>query len=93
MVDLVFTGKAGKGPDVRTTENGITIATFPVDVKEQTHLPPTRILVVATGKQPSSLASASQCLGCGMRRVERILTAHLNRHLHLHEWNDKPDSC
>jgi single-stranded DNA-binding protein len=51
MVNLVFTGIAGKGPDVRITENGNTIATFPVDVKEQPHLPPTRILVVATGKQ------------------------------------------
>ena len=51
MVNLVFTGKAGKSPDVRTTESGNTIATFPVDVKEQPHLPPTRILVVATGKQ------------------------------------------
>ena len=51
MVNLVFTGSAGQDPDVRTTENGNTIATFPVDVKEQPHLPPTRILVVATGKQ------------------------------------------
>jgi single-stranded DNA-binding protein len=51
MVNLVFTGIAGKDPDVCTTENGNTIATFPVDVKEQPHLPPTKILVVATGKQ------------------------------------------
>src|ERR1039458_681030 len=51
MVNLVFTGIAGKDPDVRTAENGNAIATFPVDVKEQPHLPPTRILVVATGKQ------------------------------------------
>ncbi len=51
MVNLVFTGIAGKSPDVRMTESENTIATFPVDVKEQPHLPPTRILVVATGKQ------------------------------------------
>jgi hypothetical protein len=51
MVNLVFNGIAGKDPDVRTAENGNTIAIFPVDVKEQPHLPPTRILVVATGKQ------------------------------------------
>jgi single-stranded DNA-binding protein len=51
MVNLTFTGIAGKDPDIRITENGNTIATFPVDVKEQPHLPPTRILVVATGKQ------------------------------------------
>ena len=51
MVNLVFTGVVERDPDVRTTENGNAIATFPVDVKEQPHLPPTRILVVATGKQ------------------------------------------
>ncbi len=51
MVNLVFTGIAGNDPNVRTTENGNTIATFPVDVKEQPHLPPTRILVVAIGQQ------------------------------------------
>src|SRR5216684_1440544 len=51
MVNLVFTGVVEKDPDVRTTENGNAIATFPVDVKEQPHLPPTRVLVVATGKQ------------------------------------------
>jgi len=51
MVNLVFTGIAGKDPDIRTAENGNTIAIFPVDVKEQPHLPPTRINVVAIGKQ------------------------------------------
>ncbi len=51
MVNLVFTGIAGKDPDVRTTENGNTIAIFPVDVKEEPYLPPTTIQVVATGKQ------------------------------------------
>src|SRR5712692_5740826 len=51
MVNLVFTGIAGNDPNVRTTQNGNTIATFPVDVKEQPHLAPTRIHVVATGKQ------------------------------------------
>ena len=51
MVNLTFTGIAGKDPDIRTTENRNTIATFPVDVKEQPHLPPTRILVVAAGRQ------------------------------------------
>jgi single-stranded DNA-binding protein len=51
MVNLVFTGVVENDPDVRTAENGNTIATFPVDVKEQPHLPPTKILVVATGKQ------------------------------------------
>jgi single-stranded DNA-binding protein len=51
MVNLVFTGIAGKDPDVRTAENGNTIAIFPVDGKEEPYLPPTRILVVATGKQ------------------------------------------
>jgi Single-strand binding protein family len=51
MVNLVFTGIVEKDPDVRTTDGRNTIAIFPVDVKEQPHLPPTRILVVATGKQ------------------------------------------
>lgn len=51
MVNLVFTGMAGQDPEVRTTENGNTIATFPVDIKEQPHLAPTRVLVVAIGKQ------------------------------------------
>lgn len=51
MVHLMFTGIAGKDPDVRITETGNTIATFPVDVKEQPHLPPMRIDVVAIGKQ------------------------------------------
>ena len=51
MVNLVFTGIAKKDPDIRTAENGSTIATFLVDVKELPHLPPTRIHVVATGKQ------------------------------------------
>jgi len=51
MVNLVFTGEARKDPDVRTTEAGNTIATFPVDVKEQPHLPPTRVDIVAIGKQ------------------------------------------
>jgi Single-strand binding protein family len=50
MVNLVFTGIAGKDPDVRTAENGNTIAIFPVDVKEEPYLPPTTILVVALGK-------------------------------------------
>ena len=36
---------------MRTTEAGNTIATFPVDVKEQPHLPPTRVDIVAIGKQ------------------------------------------
>jgi hypothetical protein len=51
MVNLTFTGIAGKDPDIRVTETKNTIATFPVDVKDQPHLPPTRILVVAAGKQ------------------------------------------
>jgi hypothetical protein len=51
MVNLVFTGIARQDPDVRTTETGNTIATFPVDVREQSHLPPTRVNVVAIGKQ------------------------------------------
>jgi hypothetical protein len=51
MVNLVFTGSVEQDPNVRSTENGNMIATFPVDVKEQPHLPATRILVVATGKQ------------------------------------------
>jgi len=51
MVNLVFTGIVAKDPEVRTTENANTIATFPVDVKEQPHLPATRILVVAMGNQ------------------------------------------
>lgn len=51
MVNLVFTGIAANEPDVRTTENGNIIATFPVDVKEQPNLPATTIHVVATGKQ------------------------------------------
>jgi single-stranded DNA-binding protein len=51
MVNLVFTGIATKCPDVCTTEKGNTVATFPVDVKERPYLPPTRILVVAVGKQ------------------------------------------
>ena len=51
MVSLVFTGIASRDPSVRVTERGNTIATFSVDVKEQPHLPPTRINVVALGKQ------------------------------------------
>jgi len=51
MVNLVFTGTVEKDPDVRNTDIGNTIAIFPVDVKEQPHLPPTRILVVAIGRQ------------------------------------------
>ena len=51
MVNLVFTGIAQKDPALRAMKSGDTIATFPVDVKEQPHLPPTRILVVAIGKQ------------------------------------------
>jgi single-stranded DNA-binding protein len=51
MVNLTFTGIAGKDPDIRITETRNTIATFPVDVKEEPHLPPMRILVVAAGKQ------------------------------------------
>jgi single-stranded DNA-binding protein len=51
MVNLVFTGIAKKDPDLRPMESGGTIATFPVDVKAQPHLPPTRVLVVAIGKQ------------------------------------------
>jgi hypothetical protein len=50
MVHLTFTGIAQKDPDVRTAENGNTIAIFPVDVKEEPYLPPTTILVVALGK-------------------------------------------
>jgi len=51
MVSLVFTGIASTDPFVRTADNGNTIVTFSVDVKEQPHLPPTRINVVALGKQ------------------------------------------
>jgi hypothetical protein len=51
MVSLVFTGVVGNDPFVRNTDNGNTIATFPVDVKAEPHLPPTRILVIALGKQ------------------------------------------
>ena len=51
MVSLVFTGIAAEPPAMRTADNGNTIAIFAVDVKEQPHLAPTRILVVATGKQ------------------------------------------
>ena len=51
MVNLVFTGIARQDPDVRTTETGNTIAKFSVDVRELPHLPPTRVDVVAIGKQ------------------------------------------
>lgn len=51
MVNLVFTGIATKDPEVRTAENGNTIATFSVDIVEQPHVPPTRVEVVALGKQ------------------------------------------
>ena len=51
MVNLVFTGIVEKDPDVHSTAKGIAIAIFPVDVKEQPHLPPTTILVVAAGRQ------------------------------------------
>jgi hypothetical protein len=51
MVNLVFTGIAGADPNVSTAESGTTIATFPVDVKQQPHLPPTRLVVIAFGKQ------------------------------------------
>src|SRR6266852_742890 len=51
MINLVFTGIAIEDPAMHTTGSGKTIATFPVEVKEQPHLPPTKILVVAIGKQ------------------------------------------
>jgi single-stranded DNA-binding protein len=51
MVSLVFTGIASRDPSVRVTDNGNNVATFSVDVKEQPHLPLTRITVVALGKQ------------------------------------------
>jgi hypothetical protein len=50
MVTLVFTGIVKTNPDIRTAENGNTIAIFPVEVKEEPHLPPTRVLVIALGK-------------------------------------------
>jgi hypothetical protein len=50
MVHLTFTGIAGKNPAIHVAENGNTIATFPVDVKEEPYLPPTTIQVVALGK-------------------------------------------
>jgi single-stranded DNA-binding protein len=50
MVHLTFTGIAGKNPDIHVAENGNTIATFPVDVKEEPYLPTTTIQVVALGK-------------------------------------------
>jgi hypothetical protein len=50
MVNLVFTAIVKKDPDVHTAANGNTIATFPVDVKEEPYLPPTTIQVVAAGK-------------------------------------------
>jgi len=50
MVHLTFTGIAETNPDVRVAENGNTIATFRVDVKEEPYLPPTTIQVVALGK-------------------------------------------
>ena len=51
MVNLTFTGVVRQDLDVHTMENRNTIAMFPVDVREEPHLPPTRILVVAAGKQ------------------------------------------
>ena len=51
MVNLVCTGIARQDPAVCITETGNTIATFPVDVRELPHLPPTRVDVVAIGKQ------------------------------------------
>jgi single-stranded DNA-binding protein len=50
MVNLVFTGVAGRDPDIRIAEDGNTIAIFPVDVKEEPYLPPMTIQVVALGK-------------------------------------------
>jgi hypothetical protein len=50
MVNLVFTGIAGKDPDIRIAENGNTIAIISVEVMEEPHLPPTTIRVVALGK-------------------------------------------
>ena len=50
MVNLVFTAIVKKDPDVHTAANGNTIATFPVDVKEEPYLPPTTIQIVAAGK-------------------------------------------
>jgi hypothetical protein len=50
MVNLVFTAIVEKDPEIRTAENGNTIAIFPVNVKQEPYLPPTRILVVALGK-------------------------------------------
>ena len=51
MVNLIFTGFAQKDPEVAITDNGNTIAVFPVDIKEEPHVPPTRIKVIALGKQ------------------------------------------
>jgi hypothetical protein len=51
MVNLVFTGIARQDPAVYITETGNTIATFAVDVRELPHLPPTRVDIVAIGKQ------------------------------------------
>ena len=58
MVNLVFTGIADEDPDIHLTDTGNTIAVFPVNVKEEPHLPPTRILVVASGKQAVYAADA-----------------------------------
>jgi len=51
MVNLVFTGIARKDPAVHITETGNTVATFPVEIREQPHVPPTTVEVVAIGNQ------------------------------------------
>jgi len=75
MVHLTFTGIAGKDPDIRTAENGNTIAIFPVDVKEEPYLPPTTIQVVAFGKSAAYaqevIKKDSLVLVSGWFRVER----------------------
>jgi single-stranded DNA-binding protein len=51
VFNLTFTGITLEDPEICTTQSGNTIATFQVDVKHHPHLPPTRLVVIAFGKQ------------------------------------------
>lgn len=74
MVNLVFTAIVEKDPEIRTAENGNTVAVFPVNVKQEAYLPPTRILVVALGKSAvyaqQVIKKDSLVMVCGWFRVE-----------------------
>lgn len=55
MISLILTAMALNDPKVCIAANGSTIATFLVEVREEHHVPPSRIEVVAIGA-PGSYA-------------------------------------